>query len=154
MNNVLLVTSPGRDVSKAITYALQRAREIDGSLVALAVLDPERPRRIARTLTNVGFVGEKVSDSVVDTVAREQQAQADTLLKEIAARARDAGITCTSLIEEGDPSEVCSRIIQTHNVRAAVLVAEKRSWLTRFLSRAAAVKLPAFAGCEVKVMEG
>jgi hypothetical protein len=32
-------------------------------------------------------------------------------------------------------------------------VAERQSWLTRFLSRSAAVRLPALSGCEVRVME-
>jgi hypothetical protein len=44
-------------------------------------------------------------------------------------------------------------VILTHQIGLALLVAEKRSWLTRFLSRGAAVKLPALSGCEVRVME-
>lgn len=153
MNNVLLVTSPVVDAPKAVAYALRKAQETGAGLVALAVLDPELSQRVATTLTNVGFVGDKVSDSVLETLTREQHAQAEALLREIGTQAARAGVAFTPLIEDGDPSEVCSRIIETHCVRSAVLVAEKRSWLTRFLSRAAAVKLPALAGCEVKVMD-
>ncbi len=153
MKNVLLVTSPVTDARNAVAYAIRRAKEIGGGLLALAVLDPDLTQHVATTLANVGFVGEKVSENVVDALVREQRAHAEALLHEIAEQAKKEGVACTPLIEEGDPSEVCGRIIATHAVQCAVLVAEKRSWLTRFLSRSAAVKLPALAGCEVKVME-
>jgi nucleotide-binding universal stress UspA family protein len=153
MRNVLLVTSPLTEAKNATAYALERAKAIGGGLVALAVLDPEVSQRVASTLTNVGFVGEKISDSIVDTLAREQRAQAEALLREVGELAAKAGVPYTPLIEQGDPSEVCARAVETHDVLCAVLVAEKRSWLTRLLARGAAVKLPALAGCEVKVME-
>ncbi len=153
MRNVLLVTSPVADAPNAIAYALRRAKEIGGGLLALALLDPELSQRVATTLANEAFVGEKVSDGVVEALVREQRENAEALLNQIAEQAKKEGVPFTSLIEVGDPSEVCSRIIGAHSVQAAVLVAEKRSWLTRFLSRATAVKLPALAGCEVKVMD-
>jgi Universal stress protein family len=153
MKNVLLVTSPLNEAPQAIAYAVQQAKDLGGELIALAVLDPDLTRRIATTLTNVGFLGEKVSNGVMDTLAREQRGQAEALLKRVGDEAARQGVACTPLIEEGDPSEVCSRVIRSHGVESAILVAEKRSWLTRFLSRSAAVRLPALAGCEVKVME-
>lgn len=153
MKNVLLVTSPVTDAPRAVAYALRRAKEIGGGLLALAILDPSLTQRVATTLTDVGFVGEKVSEDVADTLAREQRTQAETLLNQIAEQAKTDGVAFTPLIEAGDPSEVCSRIVDTGNVQCAVLVAEKRSWLTRLLSHSAPVKLPALAGCEVKVME-
>ena len=153
MKNVLLVTSPVADAPNAVAYALRRAKETGGRLVALTVLDPARAQRVAKTLDTVGLVGARVSDSVVDALAREQRAHAETLLNQIAEHAKREGVAFTALIEAGDPSDICRHIIETHDVQCAVLVAEKRSWLTRLLSRAAAVRLPAGAGCEVKVME-
>ena len=153
MKNVLLVTSPVNDGPNAVAYALRRAAEIGGGLVALAVLDPDMTQRVAATLTNIGFVGEKVSESVMRTLEREQRAQAEALLKHIGEQAAQQGVPYTSLVEEGDPSEICARIIRSHSVESAVLVAEKRSWLTRFLSRSASVNLPSLEGCEVKVMD-
>ncbi len=153
MKNVLLVTSPVTEAPNAVAYALRRVKELGGGLLALAVLDPDLAQRVAATLDNVGFVGERVSDNVVDALAREQRGHAEALLSQIAEQAKAEGIAVTALIETGDPSEVCRRIIETHNVQCAVLVAERSSWLTRLLSRAATVKLPALAGCEVKVME-
>lgn len=153
MKNVLLVVPPAADAPNAVAYALRRAKEIGGGLVGVAVLDPDLTQRVATTLANVGFVGEKVSENVVDALAREQHAHAQALLNQIAEQAKKEGVTFTPVVEDGDPSEVCGRIVETHNVQSVVLVAEKRSWLTRLLSRSVAMKLPALAGCEVKVME-
>lgn len=153
MKNVLLVTSPIADAPNAVAYALRRAKEVGGQLLGLVVLDPDLTQRVAKTLDTVGLVGERVSDNVVAAVAREQQAHAETLLNQIAEHAKREGVAFTALIEKGDPTSICRRIIETHDVQCAVLVAEKQSWLTRLLSGVAAVKLPAGAGCEVKVMD-
>lgn len=153
MSNVLLLLSPEVDAPNAIAYSLKRAKEIGAGLVAVATLDPRLTERVAATLANVGFVGEKVNESVTDTLEREQRLHAERLLNHIEEQARNQGVAFRGIIEEGDPSEICAPIVRQHAVVAAVLVAEKQSWLTRFLSRSAPMNLPALAGCEVKVME-
>lgn len=153
MTNVLLLLSPDIDAPNAITYAIRRAQELGGGLIAVAVLDAAMTERVASTLANVGFVGEKVSQNVMETLEREQRAQAEALLNRIEEQARKHGIAFQSMIEEGDPGEICAALVRQHDVVSAVLVAEKRSWLTRFLSRSAPMNLPALVGCEVKVME-
>ena len=153
MSNVLLLLPADAEAPNAIAYSLQRAREIGGGLVAVATLDAKLMERVASTLTNDGFVGEKVHESVTETLAREQRLLAQQLLNQVEEQARNQGIAFRGLIEEGDPSEICAPIVRHHQVVAAVLVAEKRSWLTRFLSRSEPMNLPVLAGCEVKVME-
>jgi hypothetical protein len=153
MSNVLLLLSPEVDAPNAIAYSLARAKAIGAGLVAVATLDPRLTERVAATLANVGFVGEKVNESVTDTLEREQRLHAERLLNHIEEQARNQGVAFRGIIEEGDPSEICAPIVRQHAVVAAVLVAEKQSWLTRFLSRSAPMNLPALAGCEVKVME-
>jgi nucleotide-binding universal stress UspA family protein len=153
MKTVLLVTSPTTEAPNAVAYALRRAKEAGAQLLAAVILDADLPQRVAATLTNEAFVGEKVSDSVVEILAREQRARAEAVVAEIATQAQRAAVPFEALIESGDASEVCGRLIPARDVSLAVLVAEKHSWLTRFLSRAAAVRLPALAGCEVQVMD-
>ena len=153
MTNVLLIMSPLADAPNAVAYALRRAKETGAGLVAVAVLDPDLTRRLSTTLTNVGFVGEKVSEDVARALAREQRTHAESLLRQIAQQAESAGVEFTPLLEEGDPVEWWGRVASQHDVHAVVLVAEKRSWLTRLLSGAATLKLPTLAGCEVKIME-
>jgi nucleotide-binding universal stress UspA family protein len=152
MKNVLLIIPPGVKPRTALDEAIGVVRETRGSLVALVILDPTEAARIAATLDSA-FMGERVSDRLVEVLAREHRSRAEDLLQDIGARAAEAGVSFVPLVESGDPSEVCTRVIRTYQVQLAVLAAERRSWLARFLSRSAAVKLPALAGCEVKVME-
>ena len=153
MTNVLLVTPAGKEPQRAIAAAIEIAKQRGGILVVLAVLDPSVPAYAASTLTDLAFMGEEVTDQVSDTIAREYRTCASTLLHAIAERAKKDGVAVTPIIEQGDTGEICRRVIGTHHIGIAVLVAEKRSWLTRFLSRSAAVQVPALSGCEVRVME-
>jgi hypothetical protein len=153
MPNVLLVTPAGKEPRRAIAAAIEIAKQRGAILVALAVLDPSVPTYAANTLTDLGFMGEEVTDHVSDTIAREYRTCASTLLHAVAESAKKEGVAVTPIIEEGDTGEICRRVIRTHHIGIAVLVAEKRSWLTRFLSHSAALQLPALSGCEVRVME-
>ena len=153
MQNVLIVIPAEKEPQQAIRAALSLAKQQGGDLVALVVLDPDLPARAASTLTEVGFMGEQLSSQVSDAITQEYRARSEALLQALVEQGRREGVAVTPIIEQGDTGDVCSRVIRTHHIGTAVLVAEKRSWLTRFLSRSAAVKLPALAGCEVNVME-
>ncbi len=153
MRNVLIVIPAEKEPQQAIRAALELARQRGGELVALVVLDPDLPARVASTLTEVGFMGEQLGSQVSDAIVREYRMRSEALLQALAENGKKEGVAVTPLIEQGDTGEICSRVVRTHQIGTAVLVAEKRSWLTRFLSRSAAVNLSALAGCEVRVME-
>jgi hypothetical protein len=74
------------------------------------------------------------------------------MAREIARQAEAAGVRADSKFEEGDPSEICRRLIPSNDVTLAILVAERRSWLARLLARNI-LQVPALAGCEVRVIE-
>jgi nucleotide-binding universal stress UspA family protein len=152
MTNVLLVIPPGTRPRRSLAYALERARRDGAGLVALVTLDPYETERLASRL-DAAFMGERVSDRVLEILAREQHTRAEELLEEIGAQAKEAGIAFVPLVDSGDTSEVCRRVIRHNSVSCAVLVAEKRSWLTKLLSRSAAVHIPALEGCEIQVVE-
>ena len=152
MANVLLVVPPGIRPHAAREHAIEAAARAGGTLIGLVLLDPAETARIAATLDSA-FMGERVSDRVVEVLASEQRSQAEGLLAEIAARAAARGVPFVPLIEQGDADEVCARVIRAHQVTAAFLVVEKRSWLSRILARSAAVKLPAMANCALTVIE-
>lgn len=153
MKNVLLVVAPGYDAPNAVAYALGRARDAGGGLVALGILDPEAHARVAATLTDSAFVGERVSENLIEALEKEQRGLVEAQVRQVAEEATGQGVACTPLVEQGEPSEVCRRVVAGHGIGVAVLVAEKRSWVTRFLSRSAPVRVPNLPGCEVKVME-
>jgi nucleotide-binding universal stress UspA family protein len=153
MKNVLIVIVPGYEAPRAAEYAIRRTSELGGELIALAVVDPKAHQRVASALSDVGFVGERVSEKVIEALAREQRGFAELQLAQIRAEAERQGVAATVMIEMGDPGDVAPRICREREVGLCVLVVEKVSWVTRFLSRSTPVKVPALAGCEVKVME-
>jgi hypothetical protein len=152
MGNVLLVVPPGVRPRLSRDHAIDAAAQGGGTLIGLVLLDPDEIGRIAATLDSA-FMGERVSDRVVEVLASEQRSQAEAVLSEVGACARARGVPFVALIEEGDPDEVCARVIRAQQVASAVLVVEKRSWLSRILSRSSAVKMPAMADCALTVME-
>lgn len=152
MANVLLVIPPGIRPRAARDHAIDAAVHAGGSLIGLVLLDSSETARLAASLDSA-FMGERVSARVVEVLAREQRSQAEAVLGEIAAAAQARAVPFVPLIEEGDADEVCAQVIRAHQVASAVLVVERRSWLSRILARSSAVKLPAMANCALTVME-
>jgi len=150
--NVLLVIPPGLRPRSAAAAAIDAAARAGARLIGLVLLDPAETARIAATLDSA-FMGERVSDRVVEVLTREQRSQAEAVLAEIGAQARERGVAFVALIEEGDADEVCARVIRAHQVGQAILVVERRSWLSRILSRSSAVHLPAMANVALTVVE-
>jgi len=151
-DNILLVIPPGVRPRAGFQHALARALETKRKLVALAILDPTETARIATRLDSA-FMGERIGDRVVAALSREHTVRAEGVLDEISKCADKAGVEIIPLIESGDTSEVCDRVIREHAIGYVVLLAERRSWLTRLLSRSSSVQIPAFEGCEIKVIE-
>jgi nucleotide-binding universal stress UspA family protein len=153
MHNVLVLIPAGTEPQRAIRAAIGLAKEKGERLIAVVVIAPEVGSRVTSALSDVGFVGEHVGNQVLETIRHEYRTRSEALLRGIAEQAQQEGVAVTPMIEEGDTGEICARLIRTHQIGTAVLVAERQSWLTRFLSRSAAVRLPALSGCEVHVME-
>jgi nucleotide-binding universal stress UspA family protein len=152
MSNVLLVIPPGIRPRAGAEHAIERAARRGATLIGLVLLDPAETARIAATLDSA-FMGERVSDRVVEVLAREQRAQAEAVLQEIGARAGARGVPFVALIEEGDTEAVCARAVREHQVGEAVLAVARRSLLSRLLSRSAGIQLPAMANCTLTVIE-
>ena len=152
MGTVLLLVPPNRDSPTALREALALAKSRGSRLLIAVILDPETTERVSAALTEVGFMGEKVSDSVRDTLARAYRTQAQELVQQLAEQARAQGVAAEPLVEEGDPSDICQRLVVTRGIDVAILVAERHSWLTRLLARET-IRLPHLSGCEVRVME-
>ena len=151
-SNVLLLLPSDASAESAVREAIEAAKARGGRLVVAGVLQAEMVDKVSAALTDVGFMGEKVSDQVRSTLLREYRTRGAALASEVAERARRAGIDAEDVFEEGDPTEICRRLIPAHQIGLAILVAERRSWLTRLLAREP-LSVPALAGCEVRVIE-
>lgn len=152
MKNVLLMIPPNRESKSAVQEAIAAAKQRGGRLLVVVALDADVLDGVCATLSNVGFMGEKVSDQVQDTLLHEYRTRAEEVARRIASEAETAGVPADSKFEEGDPSEICRRLIPANEITLAILVAEKRSWLARLLARSN-LRVPALSGCEVRVIE-
>ena len=69
-HNVLVIIPADKEPQRAVGAAIDLAAERRGTLVALVVLDPDVPARLASTLNEVGFMGEEVGMQVGDTIEK------------------------------------------------------------------------------------
>lgn len=152
MASVLFLFSPQRDPETAAREAIEAAAERRVPLVVVAAIDPEALARVASTLSSVGFMGEKVSDRVSEALTAEYRARAAALVNEIVREAGERGVVAEGRVEDGDPSELCGRLAREHGASLVILMAERRSWLTRLLSRAP-LRVPTLPNCEIRVVE-
>ena len=153
MSDVLLLVPPDRQITDAIATALDLAASRRAGLIAVVVIDADASVRLASRMIDVGLLPEKVTDQFSETLAREHQIRAEALLGEIRERAEARDIACQTAIETGDPGEICRRTVASADVAIAVLVAEKRSWIGRFLARGQPLRPPDLGGCEVLVVD-
>jgi len=153
MTNVLLIVPADCDCRTALREAIAEAKNGPGRrLYIAAVMDPQICERLSESLSETGLVGERVSDSVCSTLMRDYEQRARVLADELSAAARQEQVDALGLAEQGEPSEVCGRLVRAHEIGTAILVAERRSWLTRLLS-GGTLRMPALPGCEVRVVE-
>src|ERR1051325_101141 len=147
MNNVLLLIPANHESQAAVREAIDAAKSRGGTLYVAVAVDPDVIEEVSSTMTEEGFIGEKVMDQVCCTLEREYHSRAEALAKAIVEQAKEQSVSAEGSVEEGDPAEVLSRLVPDRRIGLAILVAERRSWLTRLLSRDA-IRLPALAGCE------
>jgi nucleotide-binding universal stress UspA family protein len=153
MSAVLLLVPADRQVTSAIETALDLAARREASLVAAVVVDDAAAGRLSSRMIDVGLLAEKITDQVSEALMREHQVRGQALLREIAERARARGIPCRTTLEIGDPGEICRVLAQREDCAVAVVVTEKRSWVTRIFAGGQPLEVPAFGGCAVVPVE-
>ena len=152
MSNVLLLIPVDRRAERATAEALAQARALGGRLIVTVVIDPELMDRVSTRLDEVGLMGERVGEGVRSALEREYQTRAAEIIAQVRRAAEPLAVAVDSAVEKGDPTEICTRVARAHQVALALLVAERRSWLTRLLSGGAA-RVPDLPGCEMRVVE-
>jgi nucleotide-binding universal stress UspA family protein len=153
MSTVLLLLPPDRQVTRAIATALDVAAERGAKLIAVVVIDDDASLRLATRMIDVGLLAEKLTDQVSEAMEREHRIRGDALLTEVADQARTRGIACERRLEHGDMDEVCRLLVEATGASAAVLVAEKRSWLARMLTGGEPLRPAALGGCELIIVD-
>jgi nucleotide-binding universal stress UspA family protein len=148
-SSILLLVPPDRQVTGAISTALDLAAARRADLIAAIVIDADASLRLASRMIDVGLLAEKITDQVLETLAREHRIRGEALLRDIVDQAQARGITCRTAIETGDTDEVCRRFVEQDRISAAVVVTEKRSWIARLVTAGQPLRPPALGGCEL-----
>lgn len=152
MAHVLLVMAADHQSQRAATEAVALARSQNAALTVAVIIDPTVMERVSHNLDETGLAGEKIGDGVREVLLREYRARASMAVEAATDLACAQGVTVKGIVEEGDPTEIGTHLARSLSATAVVLVAERRSWLSRLLSDSA-IHMPDLPGCEVRVIE-
>lgn len=153
MKNILLVLSTTRQSPKTVELAIEKARDEKADLTALFVLDSGMPESIFEKLTDIGFTGDKPSQQLRDSILVEYRERGKAKLGEIEAQAADMGISCGSIVKEGDFREECLSLIKEKKADLVIITRKKRSSLSRFIFGSPLEEIKNGAGCEMLIVE-
>jgi|GEM_PF-6141529 len=151
--NILLVISTTRESPRTIAYALRRAQELKGKLVALCVIDTALPNSIVDQLSDSGFVGDKPGEEIYDEIMEEYQHRGEKKLAEIVEAARRNTIPAKGVLKKGDLVEECLKVAREEKAAVVIVGRKKMSKLSQFIFGSPIRKIEKNSQCPVEVIE-
>jgi len=150
---IILAISTTRQSPKTVEYALETAKAQGAKLLGLFIVDPSLPDGIFAKLTDIGFIGDKPSEHLHQSILKEYENRATKRLMEICEMSKAKGLECETIIREGEFLKECLDVIKEKKADMVILTRAKRSYLSRFLFGSAVSELMKYAPCPVKVVE-
>ncbi len=152
MKNVLLVLSTSGTEQSWIDIAVQRAVKDGLGLVALYILDKELADEAFDAFTDIGFIGDKPSSELSESLMREYRQRGYEELGLVQIKAMEEGVAFEPLMEEGSFVSKVLEVIERMDVSVAVVVSRRERSLLKYFSRSLAQEVKDLAGCEVMVL--
>lgn len=151
--NIMLVLSTTCQIDKTKDAALKIAKEKNGKLITVFVLDSKIPNTVFEELTDMGFIGEKPGVELTETVMREYRKQAYEKLDEIEADAKAKGIDFKGVVSTG--AFVEEAVKAAEDLKADVLVVPKckEAKLWKLVFGSSVDELKKRLHCEVVLVE-
>lgn len=153
MSHVLLLLSPRYPFSRSLARAIELARKNNASLVAVAVIPDSQVAALATTLSDVGFVGEKLSGDVVDHVRAELEGLAEEQLRSVHQQATAAGIPVVTHVVAAELFEAAEQMISRYAVQTVVVAIPARPWFEKLWGRGRTLDWVEELGCPVETVE-
>lgn len=151
---VLLVLSTSRTSDEVIDSAVEEARKRDATLVALYILEKELANEVFDTFTDIGFIGDRPSADITESLMREYRQRGYEELGKVQVKAMEAGVGFDSVMEEGNYVTTVLDAVAGMDVALAVLVRKKKKKsLLKYFSRSLVEEVREQAPCEVIVFE-
>lgn len=153
MNPVVLLLSPNFGCSRALERALAAARQAGSPLVAVAVIPESQTAALAATLTDVAFVGEKLSSGVVEQIRAEQEALAAGVLRTVRERAQAAGVSVVTEVSPQELREAAEDALTRYLPDTIVIAVPERPWIEKLWGRDHALDWVDDLSCHVHIVE-
>jgi len=153
MKQILLALSTTRQSPKTIDYALKQAQKEKADLAILFIVDPDLPHLILDKMMDVGFMGDKPSMELYQSILEEYRERGKKIIEEISRKADELGIKCSTIVAEGEFVEECLIVIKQKNPEMTILTRAERSSLSRFLFGSAVNRLKQKSQCPIRVVE-
>ncbi len=152
MKNVLLVLSTSGTEQSWIDMAVHRAVKDGIGIVALYILDKDLADEAFDAFTDIGFIGDKPSSELSESLMREYRQRGYEELGVVQVKAMEEGVAFEPLMEEGSFVSKVLEVIERMNVSVAVVVSRRERSLLKYFSRSLAQEVKDLAGCEVVVL--
>lgn len=153
MKKVLLVLSASGTTDEVMDYAVKRAVEEKAGLVALCLLDKELAREAFDAFSDIGFIGDRPSKELSESLMREHRQRGYEELGRVQVKAMEAGLDYEPFMEEGGYVATVLETIERTGAEVAVLVRRKERSLVKYFSRTRADEVKEKAACEVVIFK-
>jgi len=153
MKNVLLVLSTSRTSDEVLDYAVEKAAEAGGALVALYILEKELADEVFDAFTDVGFIGDRPSVQITESLMKEYRQRGYEELGKLQIRTMEAGVDFDPLMEEGDYVTTVLDTMESRDIGLAVLIKRKKSRFFNYFSKSLAEEVKEKAPCEVVIFK-
>jgi nucleotide-binding universal stress UspA family protein len=153
MSKVILVLSTSGTQDEVIDYAVQRAVEESSGLVALYLLDTELAREAFDTFTDIGFIGDRPSQELSESLMREYRQRGYEELGRVQVKAMEAGVDYEPVMEEGGYVATVLDMINSTGAGLVVLVRRRERSFMKYFSKSLAEEVKDQTSCEVVIFK-
>lgn len=151
MSKVLLVLSTSGTPDEVINYAVERALKDKSGLVALYLLDKELAREAFDAFSDIGFIGDRPSQELSESLMREYRQRGYEELGRVQVKAMEAGVDYEPVMEEGGYVSTVLDMISSTGAHLAVLVRRRERSFMKYFSMSLAEEVRKQASCEVVI---
>lgn len=152
MKKVVLVLSTSGTPDEVIDYAVKRAKDENAGLIALYLLESELAKEAFDAFTDIGFIGDKPSSELSESLMREYRQRGYEELGRVQIKAMEAGLDFEPLMEEGGFVDKVLEAVRKWEAVVAVLYRRKaRRAFMKYFSKSPADEVKEKAPCEVVV---
>lgn len=151
---LLLISTTCRSNSeKSEKTALEIATRNQAELLIFFVLDDKMSQEIVNHLTEEGWFGGKVSETLHASILKEYLIHGERRMREIEAAAKEQGIACRSISKRGDFVDVSFKVIQEEKPDQIIATRCESSFLSRFIFGSPLTELQKKTDVEIMIVD-